>query len=82
MGKTVTNLVANPAVALTAWSGLSGVQIKATAVYVTEGETFTSEVAVMEERFPERTLRGLVVLTPTALYDVSAGATAGLELTT
>lgn len=80
MGKTVENLIAEPAVALTAWSGLAGVQLKATASYVTEGDRFTAEQAAMREQFPDRTLRGVLVLRPTEVYDIGAGPTAGQRL--
>lgn len=80
MGKTVVNLQAEPQVALTAWSGLSGMQVKATATYVTNGDVFAAAKTEMRERFPERTLSGVIVLTPTAVYDISAGATAGTKI--
>jgi putative heme iron utilization protein len=72
MSKTVTNIKANPDVALTAWSGLRGVQVRARATYVTDGELFTAATATMLERFPDRVLKGVVVLEPTTVYDVSA----------
>jgi predicted pyridoxine 5'-phosphate oxidase superfamily flavin-nucleotide-binding protein len=80
MGKTVENLLVEPAVALTVWKGLSGVQIKATASYVTSGEVFEAAVATMKVRFPERTLSGVIILTPMSIYDTSAGNTAGTKL--
>lgn len=72
MQKSVENLLAEPEVALTCWSGLEGVQVKATAAYLTEGELFAAKVAEMKERFPSRTLAGVIELTPTAVFDVSA----------
>ena len=72
MGKSAENLCAHPSVALSAWSGLSGVQVKADAQYICEGELFEQATTVMLERFPERTLRGVIQLTPTVVYDVSA----------
>lgn len=80
MGKTVQNLQTDPQVAFTAWSGLQGVQVKATARYETTGELYENAVSRMQERFPERTLRGLIILTPTSIYDISAGVTAGTQL--
>jgi predicted pyridoxine 5'-phosphate oxidase superfamily flavin-nucleotide-binding protein len=74
MGKTIENIIAAPEVALAAWSGFVGVQVKGVATYVTEGERFDEAVVVMKEKFPERTLRGLVVLTPRTVYDISAKA--------
>lgn len=80
MNKTAANVQANPSVALSAWTGLAGVQVKATAEYVTEGELFSAEKAKMQEQFPERTLRGVLVLTPSQAYDISVGAEAGQTL--
>jgi hypothetical protein len=72
MGKTVENLLAEPAVALTCWKGLEGIQIKAIAAYIEEGELFNLAQTEMLTRFPERTLSGVIVLTPTKVYDASA----------
>jgi predicted pyridoxine 5'-phosphate oxidase superfamily flavin-nucleotide-binding protein len=73
MRKTVENIKAEGTVALTAWSGLEGVQVRAMAEYVTDGAVFTAAQTEMQERFPERVLKGVVVLMPTAVYDISAG---------
>jgi hypothetical protein len=80
MGKTVENLLTEPTVAHTVWKGLQGIQIKATAEYVTSGEAFNTATATMKVRFPDRTLSGLIYLTPTAVYDISVGAAAGTLL--
>lgn len=72
MDKTVENLKVEPAVALSAWKGLEGVQVKATAAYVTEGEGYITAVEAMQQQFPERTLKGILLLTPVAVYDVAA----------
>lgn len=77
MGKTIDNLIQTPAVALTVWSGLVGLQIKAMAVYVTEGEMYNSAKIDMKQKFPDRVLSGVIVLTPTTVYNVSTGQTAG-----
>jgi uncharacterized protein len=78
--KTLANIQENPAVALAAWKGLKGCQIKATAVYETEGNRFDSVVSWIAETIPGRVVHGILVLTPTKCYDVSAGAEAGKEL--
>jgi hypothetical protein len=80
MDKTVTNLTSDSTVALSAWSGLAGIQVKATAAYETAGERFAAEEVKMKAQFPDRTLRGVIILTPSAVYDISAGATAGQKL--
>ncbi len=72
MGKTIENLLADPQVALTCWRGLEGIQIKATATYITTGDVFLAATVAMKERFPARTLCGVIILTPTAVFDVSA----------
>ena len=72
MGKTVRNLVATPTVALACWSGLQGIQVRAIAVYITTGEDFDAAATEMRQQFPERILKGLIHLTPTAVFDVSA----------
>jgi predicted pyridoxine 5'-phosphate oxidase superfamily flavin-nucleotide-binding protein len=78
--KTLENIEANPQVSLAAWKGLTGCQIQATARYETEGELFDSVVAWIAETIPGRVVKGVVVLTPTKCFDVSAGAEAGREL--
>jgi predicted pyridoxine 5'-phosphate oxidase superfamily flavin-nucleotide-binding protein len=73
MNKTVNNVQANPEVALSAWTGLTGVQVKATASYVTEGPEFEEAVAWVHEQNPDRVTKGLLILTPTEILDVSPG---------
>jgi hypothetical protein len=81
MKKTVENVRTEPYVALTCWKGLEGIQVKATALYVTEGELFNDAKEAMLTRFPDRTLGGVVILTPQHVYDISAdGARAGRVL--
>ena len=81
MGKTVENIAVQPLVALTCWQGLEGIQIKAIAEYVSGGPMFESAVEEMKMRFPDRTLKGVIVVIPTAVYDISADAArAGVEL--
>lgn len=72
MDKTVANLTVNTAVALTCWKGLEGVQLKGTVSYLTSGDRFEEKTKTMRERFPTRTLSGIIALTPAAVFDVSA----------
>lgn len=74
-GQTLKNLEKNPAVSLAAWKGLEGFQIKASARIETSGERFDSVVAWIKETIPSRIVKGVVVLTPTEIFDVSADAT-------
>ncbi len=80
MKKTAENIIKNPGVALACWKGLCGVQIKAIARYETEGSLFSEAVASMKERFPERTLKGVIILKPERIFDISAGEMAGKEI--
>jgi predicted pyridoxine 5'-phosphate oxidase superfamily flavin-nucleotide-binding protein len=73
-GQTLKNLLENKEVALAFWSGLEGYQIKADAYYETEGERFESVVAWIKEILPERIVKGVVVLKPKTITDVSADA--------
>jgi hypothetical protein len=73
MDKTVTNINNQAEVALTAWTGLTGVQVKAQARYVSEGPEFAEAVAWVKEHNPDRVTRGLIILEPTAMFDVSPG---------
>ncbi|MCA9357960.1 pyridoxamine 5'-phosphate oxidase family protein [Candidatus Kaiserbacteria bacterium] len=75
MGKTAVNLQQNSMVAFTCWQGFVGLQIKGRAVYETDGEVFKAQGVVMKERFPDRTLRAVIRLTPDMVYDVAPGAT-------
>jgi predicted pyridoxine 5'-phosphate oxidase superfamily flavin-nucleotide-binding protein len=80
MKKTAVNVKAEATVVLTAWSGLAGVQVHADAIYIDQGEVFSREADAMKVQFPERTLKGVIVLTPTSVYDISAGAKAGTPI--
>lgn len=71
MAKTVANVKVDDQVALACWEGLTGVQIKATAEYVTKGAIFEETSAWAKEAYPERTLRGVLVLSPTECYSVT-----------
>ncbi len=81
MKKTVENVKGNSEVALVVWTGLAGIQIKGHMRYQSTGELFSSEEKVMKGKFPDRTLRGVLILEPTEIYDVSADtAKAGMKL--
>jgi predicted pyridoxine 5'-phosphate oxidase superfamily flavin-nucleotide-binding protein len=73
MDKTVANIKTDNRVSLTAWTGLSGVQVRATARYVSEGSEFEEAVAYVQRENPERVTKGLLILTPSEIYDVSPG---------
>jgi predicted pyridoxine 5'-phosphate oxidase superfamily flavin-nucleotide-binding protein len=75
MGQTIKNILENPKVSLACWKGLEGYQIKSTMEYITEGETFESIKEWISELHPDRTVLGVLSLTPNEIYDVSATAT-------
>ena len=72
MGQTLKNALANPKVSLTAWRGLEGFQIKAEVEYITDGELFEATKEWVAIDLPERVVLGVLMLTPTEVYDVSA----------
>lgn len=74
MGKTVENLQENTKVSLACWLGLEGFQIKGDVDYLTEGELFTSIKEWAEGMFPDRTVKGVLQITPKEVFDVSATA--------
>lgn len=81
MHKTIANLEVNPEASLVCWSGLAGIQIKATVRYLTGGEEFTLATAEMKDRFPDRILSGVLVLSPQVVYDISADVSrAGVKI--
>ncbi len=73
MDKTLANIQSNPYVALVAWSKMIGYQVKGTAAYYTGGELFDEIVQWVKDTIPDRTVRGIIVITPTALYDIAPG---------
>lgn len=80
-GKTLSNLLDNPKVSLAVWKGLVGYQIKASAKHETEGEVFEEIKAWIKETIPDRIVKGVLILTPEKIYDVSADSTrAGISV--
>tara|TARA_B100000508_G_scaffold139799_1_gene138907 strand:+ start:6583 stop:6963 length:381 start_codon:yes stop_codon:yes gene_type:complete len=77
MNKTAENIKTNPEAALVCWTGFEGVQVKAQVSYDAAGEVFEAAVPIMKERFPERTLKAVLKLAPTAIHDVAPGSLGG-----
>lgn len=73
-GKTLANILANPRVAFAFWKGLEGYQIKGTIRYVESGETFEEARKWIAELLPERVVKGLLILEPEEIYEVTPGA--------
>jgi hypothetical protein len=74
-GQTLKNLQSNSEVALAYWKGLEGYQIQAVARHETAGPLFEEVVEWIKEILPERVVKGIVILTPQSVRDVSADAT-------
>ncbi len=79
MGKTSTNCANCQKASLACWNGMVGIQLKAHVTYVTSGPDFDSAVEWVAERNPSRVVRGLIVLSPQALFDVSPGGAFSTE---
>ena len=73
MDKTATNVQANPHCALTAWTEMRGVQIKGDASYHTSGSVFEEAVDWVATQNPQRVVKGLLIITPIEVYDISPG---------
>ncbi len=80
MEKTAANIKATGTVSLAVWEGLVGIQLKGLAVYDSESAFYHEAVSAMQERFPERTLHGIIRCTFTEVYSISAGSEAGQKL--
>lgn len=72
MGQTVENILADPAVSLAVWQGLRGYQIKGQAEHYTNGDIFSAVTAEIAATMQDRTVQGIVTITPQAVFDISA----------
>lgn len=80
MDKTVANVKENSAVAFSAWRGFSGVQVKGEAAYHEGGEVFEEGVAYVASVNPDWVVKGVIVLKPEKIFNVSTGENAGKEI--
>lgn len=71
MEKTLSNIQQNPEVSLVCWRKMLGYQIKGTVSYETEGERFDRAIAWIHEILPDRVVKGLLILQPKEIYDIS-----------
>lgn len=71
MGETLRNILENHSVTFVCWSGLEGIKLKAHAVYEDEGERFEAAKEFVAEVAPHRIIRGVLILTPVQIQDVS-----------
>ncbi len=71
MDKTLANILDNKSVAIVCWRKMMGYQIKGRVHYETQGENFDLAVRWIKEILPERLVKGLIVLEPQEIYDIS-----------
>ena len=71
MDKTLSNILSNNHVALVCWRKMMGYQIKGEARYVTAGTEFDEAVLWIHSILPDRVVKGLIILTPKEIYDIS-----------
>jgi len=69
--KTRENLKTNNDVSITGWTDLSGFQIKAKCSYQDSGELFEKTVDWIAKLHSERTVIGVVELSPIEVHDIS-----------
>jgi len=79
MTKTAHNARTSSACALTAWEDMKGIQIKGEVAYVTEGELYDEAVTWVYEQNPDRIVKGLLIIEPTKIYDISPGGAYSAE---
>ena len=72
MGKTLENIKQNSRVALACWKGIQGLQIKGTIEYLQVGELYEEITSWVAEILPDRMVKGILVLTPKEIFDISA----------
>lgn len=71
MNKTAKNIVGNPKVSLSCWSGIAGIQIKGEASYHESGFLFEEIQEEITHLHPNRILKGIIIITPETIYDTS-----------
>ncbi len=72
--KTLANILAEPSVSLVGWKGFEGYQIQGRVEYCDKGATFEEARQWVKERLPDRVLKGLLIMTPQNVHDVSPTA--------
>lgn len=71
LDKTLENIIENPHIALSCWKGLKGYQIKGVVTYVADGTVFDEARVWVAQNVSNRTLKGLLIITPENIYDIS-----------
>lgn len=72
--KTLTNILTEPTVSLVGWKGMEGYQVRGHVSYIEEGSVFEEARTWVKERLPDRVLKGLLVITPEAVHNISPAA--------
>ena len=83
LNKTLANLKENPFAAVYAIGGKDGkecVQVKGKAVYETSGPEYEAAVKMAHSVSDKYPAKGLVRITPCAVYDTTPGPNAGKKL--
>ena len=71
LDKTLENIIENPNVAISCWKGLKGYQIKGVIEYIDNGTVFDEAKEWVDQNVSNRTLKGLLIMTPEKIYDIS-----------
>jgi len=80
--KTAENLKENHTVALACWSGLEGYQIKGTCKYLNQGKVVSKIKKWAAQKHPDRTVSGVLSITPEDIYTVGANSESGYSIFT
>lgn len=71
MDKTLQNIKENPEISLVCWLDMMGFQLKGEVEYLENGEKFEEAVKWIKETLPERIVKGLLILKPKEIFDIS-----------
>lgn len=77
MEKTVQNVQKNESVALVFWKDMKGFQIKGRCDYQTTGRYFDDTVEWAKEAHPDRTVKGILLITPQEVHDIAPDKSSG-----
>ncbi|MBE6527226.1 MAG: pyridoxamine 5'-phosphate oxidase [Thermoplasmata archaeon] len=83
LNKTLENIKSNPICAVYAMGGKDGkecVQVKGKAVYETSGPEYEAAFKMARSKSDKYPAKGLVRITPCAVYDTTPGPNAGKKL--
>ncbi len=71
MNKTAKNVVLNPKASLVCWKGGEGYQLKVDVAYMEDGPEFEEAKLWIAKIAPQKSIKGLLILNPWAIFDVS-----------